>query len=122
MSSTKSPAIIVDSQVAKMWREAPQDVRHKFQEEARIEKEEHQRKYPNYRYQPVFRRTDIIRRRVRKDKTEDEKVEAVAEAMIKGKAGEELVEEVKEQIIRSAAASEDESDGGNGSKRRFVHG
>jgi hypothetical protein len=105
-----------------MWREAPQDVRHKFQEEARIEKEEHQRKYPNYRYQPVFRRTDIIRRRVRKDKTEDEKVEAVAEAMIKGKAGEELVEEVKEQIIRSAAASEDESEGGGGSKRRYVLG
>ena len=39
--------------------------------------------------------------------------------MIKGKAGEELVEEVKEQIIRSAAASEDESEGGNGSKRRY---
>jgi hypothetical protein len=30
-------------QAAKMWREAPQDVRQKFQEQARIEKEEHQR-------------------------------------------------------------------------------
>ena len=28
-----------------MWREAPQAVRHRFQEQARIEKEEHQRKY-----------------------------------------------------------------------------
>lgn len=93
-----------------MWREAPQEVRHKFQEEARIEKEEHQRKYPGYRYQPVFRRTDIIRRRVRKDKTEDNKVEAVADAMIKGKAGTALAEEVKEQVAASAAASESESE------------
>ena len=93
-----------------MWREAPQEVRHKFQEEARLEKEEHQRKYPGYRYQPVFRRTDIIRRRVRKDKTEDEKVEAVAEAMIQGKAGRALAEEVKEQVSKSAAASESESE------------
>jgi hypothetical protein len=28
-----------------MWREAPQEVRQKFQEQARIEKEEHQRLY-----------------------------------------------------------------------------
>lgn len=101
-----------------MWREAPQEVRHKFQEEARIEKEEHQRKYPGYRYQPVFRRTDIIRRRVRKDKTEEEKVEAVAEAMIQGKAGKLLAEEVKEQVAKSAAASESESEAAP--KRRYV--
>jgi hypothetical protein len=102
---------------AKMWREAPQDVRAKFQEMARLEKEEHQRKYvssarprvtwagvdpfryPGYRYQPVFRRTDIIRRRVRKDGAEDEKVEAVAEALIQGKAGGELEREIKEQAL-----------------------
>ena len=56
-------------------------------------------RYPNYRYQPVFRRTDIIRRRVRKDGAEDEKVEAVAEALIKGKAGEKLEEEIKAQAL-----------------------
>jgi len=31
-----------------MWREAPQEVRKKFQEEARVEKEEHQRKYVSF--------------------------------------------------------------------------
>lgn len=82
-----------------MWREAPQDVRQKFQEQARLEKEEHQRLYPGYRYQPVFRRTDIIRRRVRKDPAEDEKVEAVAEALIKGKSGGALEKDIKEQMV-----------------------
>ena len=86
-------------QAAKMWREAPQDVRQKFQEQARLEKEEHQRLYPGYRYQPVFRRTDIIRRRVRKDPAEDEKVEAVAEALIKGKSGGALEKDIKEQMV-----------------------
>jgi hypothetical protein len=95
---------------AKMWREAPQDVRQKFQEQARLEKEEHQRKYPGYRYQPVFRRTDIIRRRVRKDPAEDEKVEAVAELLIKGKAGEALESEIKEQLTQRSEASESEGE------------
>nr|XP_031862520.1 uncharacterized protein CI109_002017 [Kwoniella shandongensis]KAA5529592.1 hypothetical protein CI109_002017 [Kwoniella shandongensis] len=107
--------------VAKMWKEAPQDVRARFQNEARIEKEEHQRKYPGYRYQPVFRRTDIIRRRVRKDPTEDEKVEAVAEALIKGKAGGELEKEIKETLVGKSEGSESEAEsskGGSGTSRR----
>ncbi|ORX41040.1 hypothetical protein BD324DRAFT_612990 [Kockovaella imperatae] len=95
---------------AKMWREAPQEVRQKFQEQARIEKEEHQRKYPGYRYQPVFRRTDIIRRRVRKDPAEDDKVEAVAEALIKGKVGNDLEKDIKDQMATRSDMSETESD------------
>ena len=67
-------------------------------------------RYPGYRYQPVFRRTDIIRRRVRKDPAEDEKVDAVAEALIKGKTGEKLEEEIKEQLISRSEASESEAD------------
>ena len=82
-----------------MWKEAPQEVRAKFQEMARIEKEEHQRLYPGYRYQPVFRRTDIVRRRVRKDPSEDEKVDAVADALMQGKAGGSLEREIKEQML-----------------------
>ena len=121
-----------------MWREAPQEVRAKFQEQARIEKEEHQRlcvrswryaieagadsRYPGYRYQPVFRRTDIIRRRVRKDQAEDEKVEAVAEALIQGKSGEKLEKEIRNQmVVRSneiASESEAESTRTNSGKSR----
>ncbi|WVO17430.1 hypothetical protein L204_105122 [Cryptococcus depauperatus] len=105
---------------AKMWKEAPQEVRQKFQEQARLEKEEHARKYPGYRYQPVFRRTDIIRRRVRKDPAEDQKVDAVAEALIQGKAGEALEKEIKEQLVTRSEASESETDSirSNKSRRR----
>ncbi|TYJ54374.1 hypothetical protein B9479_004962 [Cryptococcus floricola] len=95
---------------AKMWKEAPQEVRQEFQEKARLEKEEHQRKYPGYRYQPVFRRTDIIRRRVRKDPAEDDKVDAVADALIKGKAGGDLEKEIKDQLVTRSDASENESE------------
>ncbi|KAK8850518.1 hypothetical protein IAR55_004436 [Kwoniella newhampshirensis] len=102
---------------AKMWKEAPPEVRARFEEQARIEKEEHQRKYPGYRYQPAFRRTNIIRRRVRKDPAEDEKVDAVAEALIKGKAGGELEQEVKDQLVKSDA-SESEAESSRGGSRR----
>lgn len=59
----------------------------------------------------MFRRTDIIRRRVRKDPAEDEKFEAVAEALIKGKAGDQLEKEIKNQMIARSEASEDDEGG-----------
>ncbi len=68
-------------------------------------------RYPGYRYQPVFRRTDIIRRRVRKDASEDEKVVAVAEALIKGKAGGALEKEMKDQMTQRSEASESDAEG-----------
>lgn len=55
-------------------------------------------KYPGYRYQPVYRRTNVIRRRVRKDEAEEEKCRSVAELLIKGKSGEALETEIKEKI------------------------
>jgi hypothetical protein len=60
----------------------------------------------------VFRRTDIIRRRVRKDQAEDDKVEAVAEALIQGKSGEKLEKEIREQMIARSneIASESEAE------------
>nr|XP_019000384.1 uncharacterized protein I203_07166 [Kwoniella mangroviensis CBS 8507]OCF63845.1 hypothetical protein I203_07166 [Kwoniella mangroviensis CBS 8507] len=104
---------------AKMWKEAPLEVRAKFNEQARLEKEEHARKYPGYRYQPVFRRTDIIRRRVRKDPAEDEKVDAVAEALIKGKSGDKLEKEIKDQIIQKGNESDSaQSEMSSSSSRR----
>lgn len=58
--------------------------------------------YPNYRYQPAFRRTDIVRRRVRKDPNEDAKCEAVASLLIQGATGEVLETEVKESLAQTA--------------------
>ncbi|KAJ9099991.1 hypothetical protein QFC19_005808 [Naganishia cerealis] len=83
---------------SKMWAEAPPAVKAQFTEAARKEKAEHARLYPDYRYQPAYRRTDIIRRRVRKDPLEDDKCEAVASLLIQGKAGNALETEVKEKI------------------------
>ncbi|WVQ72004.1 hypothetical protein IAR50_001548 [Cryptococcus sp. DSM 104548] len=83
---------------AKMWSEAPPDQKAHFNELARIEKEEHLKKYPGYRYQPVYRRTNVIRRRVRKDEAEEEKCKNIAELLSKGKSGEQLEAEIKERI------------------------
>lgn len=72
--------------------------------------------------QPVFRRTDIIRRRVRKEAHEDDKVEAVAELLMKGKAGTALEREIKDQLKDLTGEESDSgvesSAGSTGSRRR----
>ncbi|WVQ79691.1 hypothetical protein IAT38_001791 [Cryptococcus sp. DSM 104549] len=99
---------------AKMWSEAPPDQKAHFNDLARIEKEEHMKKYPGYRYQPVYRRTNVIRRRVRKDEAEEEKCKNVAELLIKGKSGEELESEIREKISKGSEG--EGSSSGRGSK------
>lgn len=56
------------------------------------------KKYPGYRYQPVYRRTNVVRRRVRKDEAEEEKCKNVAELLMKGKSGQEMEEKIKEKV------------------------
>lgn len=53
-------------------------------------------RYPGYRYQPVYRRTNVIRRRVRKDQAEEEKCNNVAQLLMEGKTGEQLAEEIRD--------------------------
>ena len=60
-------------------------------------------RYPGYRYQPVYRRTNVIRRRVRKDEAEEEKCRSVAELLLKGKSGEALESEIKEKINKDTS-------------------
>ena len=60
------------------------------------------RRYPGYRYQPVYRRTNVVRRRVRKDAAEEEKCKSVAQLLMQGKTGEELAEEIKETGTQNA--------------------
>lgn len=57
-------------------------------------------RYPGYRYQPVYRRTNVIRRRVRKDEAEEARCRDVAELLMKGTSGEQLAEEIKEKMIK----------------------
>ncbi|WVO21472.1 uncharacterized protein IAS62_002781 [Cryptococcus decagattii] len=67
---------------AKMWSEASAEQKAHFNELTLIEKEEHMKKYLGHRYQPVYRRTNVVRRRVRKDEAEEEKCKNVAELLI----------------------------------------
>lgn len=98
--------------VAKMWADAPLEQKERFAELAKVEKEDHLKKYvfstlgeiwemltgryPGYRYQPVYRRTNVIRRRVRKDEADEEKCNNVAALLLKGTSGVELEEEIKD--------------------------
>lgn len=63
------------------------------------------KKYPDYRYQPVYRRTNVVRRRVRKDEAEEEKCKNVAELLMKGKSGQELEQEIKEKVASGVTKS-----------------
>ncbi|ODO11053.1 hypothetical protein I350_01655 [Cryptococcus amylolentus CBS 6273] len=94
---------------AKMWSEAPPEQKAHFNELARIEKEEHLKKYPGYRYQPVYRRTNVIRRRVRKDEAEEEKCKNIAELLSKGKSGEQLEAEIKEKLANEKTKKKSQS-------------
>ncbi|WRT68647.1 uncharacterized protein IL334_005626 [Kwoniella shivajii] len=105
---------------AKMWSEAPPDQKAQFNDLARIEKEEHLKKYPGYRYQPVYRRTNVIRRRVRKDEAEEQKCKSVAELLIKGKSGEALENEIKEKIRRGSDVSPESTKERSASRRSSV--
>lgn len=68
----KQPAIVaknagitnneVSKEIGRMWHEEPLEVRHKFQKMAEDAKQEHMKKYPEYRYRP--RRPQERKRRV----------------------------------------------------------
>lgn len=62
-------------------------------------------RYPGYRYQPVYRRTNVIRRRVRKDEAEEEKCHSVAQLLLAGKTGQKLETEIKAKIRRGPTAA-----------------
>jgi len=56
--------------------------------------------------EPVYRRTNVIRRRVRKDEAEEEKCQSVAELLLKGKTGTALESEIKDKIkLRPGSSS-----------------
>ncbi|RIB25509.1 putative HMG box protein, partial [Gigaspora rosea] len=42
----------VSKEIGRMWHEEPQEIRSKFQKMADAAKQEHMKKYPEYRYRP----------------------------------------------------------------------
>jgi HMG box factor len=46
--------------------------------------------YPDYKYQPVYRRTNVVRRKMKPDPVEDKKCTVLASLLMEGKEGVEL--------------------------------
>lgn len=57
--------------------------------------------YPDYKYQPVYRRTGAPRRQIKADPVEVKKCTLVANLLLDGKKGEELKKEAKKAVERS---------------------
>ena len=53
----------------------------------------------------MYRRTNVIRRRVRKDEAEEEKCKSVAALLMKGKTGVALESEIKHEMKRGPSSS-----------------
>src|SRR6266498_3513651 len=64
----------VSKEIGKMWHEEPMEVRLKFQKMAEAAKEEHMKKYPEYRYRP--RRPQERKRRVQTRETSNRRSSA----------------------------------------------
>jgi HMG box factor len=57
--------------------------------------------YPNYKYQPVYRRSQVVRRQIKADPVEEKKCALVANLLLDGKNGDELKKETKKAVERS---------------------
>jgi HMG box factor len=46
--------------------------------------------YPDYKYQPVYRRANVVRRKMKPDPVEEKRCTVVASLLLEGKEGAEL--------------------------------
>jgi HMG box factor len=46
--------------------------------------------YPDYKYQPVYRRSNVVRRKMKPDPVEEKRCTVVASLLLEGKEGAEL--------------------------------
>ncbi len=75
--------------IAHMWKSlAPEDRAH-YEQIAKEEKERHKQLFPNYRYQPTTRRTEVSKRNVKKLENGEEECQEIADIILKaqGKDG-----------------------------------
>ncbi|CEH11707.1 HMG-box transcription factor [Ceraceosorus bombacis] len=92
--------------ISHMWRSLPTEEREMWAKEAQREKDEHALLYPDYKFKPVYRRENVVRRSVRKEGDEEEKNLKIADHILKshGRDGVQLGEEPNSNIIASSAS------------------
>ncbi len=75
--------------IAHMWKSLAQEDRAHYEKIAYEEKERHKQLFPNYRYQPTTRRTNVNKRNVKKLENGDEECQEIADIILKaqGKGG-----------------------------------
>ncbi|GAC71737.1 HMG-box transcription factor [Moesziomyces antarcticus T-34] len=75
--------------IAHMWKSLAQEDRAHYEKIAHEEKERHKQLFPNYRYQPTTRRTNVNKRNVKKLENGDEECQEIADIILKaqGKGG-----------------------------------
>lgn len=75
--------------ISHMWRSLGKEERALWEAQAEAEKERHRREYPDYKYRPGSRRTNIHRRNVRKLSSTERECEHIADVILKacGRSG-----------------------------------
>ncbi|KAJ3482094.1 hypothetical protein NLI96_g7218 [Meripilus lineatus] len=72
----KQPQADVSKVIAKLWHDAPPDIREEYERKAANEKAEHERKYPNYKYKPKSKADKERERQTKKAEKLRQKEEA----------------------------------------------
>ncbi|KAF8665087.1 hypothetical protein AX16_000555 [Volvariella volvacea WC 439] len=82
--------------IAHMWNKLPESDKQYWRRRADMEKLEHERKYPDYRFTPGHRSKKPVKRKVKRNSDRElKRCEEVAELLLAGKAGSELEKEVE---------------------------
>ncbi|CAJ0754958.1 24779_t:CDS:2 [Entrophospora sp. SA101] len=79
----------VSKEIGKMWHEEPEDIRLKYQKMAETAKQEHMKKYPEYRYKP--RRPEEKKRRRSSKSSSQTQHENNGKGLLLGEGHEELI-------------------------------
>ncbi|KAJ6519282.1 hypothetical protein C8R45DRAFT_17012 [Mycena sanguinolenta] len=92
---------------AAVWKAFSEEEKKPYQIAAELEKLEHKRLYPNYRFTPTVRATKPVKRKVNRNGQKDiERSRQVAQLILAGKEGHELEEAVRDLDEGAAAAAE----------------
>ncbi|KAJ7480107.1 hypothetical protein B0H11DRAFT_1267659 [Mycena galericulata] len=87
---------IISRVAAILWHDLPEEDKREYQVKAELEKLEHRRLHPNYRFLPVVRAQKPLKRKVQRNGPEDlERCREIAELLKAGKQGDELEEAVR---------------------------
>ncbi|KAJ7630426.1 high mobility group box domain-containing protein [Roridomyces roridus] len=101
---------IISRIVGHLWRDMSDAEKQPFHVKAELEKEEHRRLYPNYRFNPIVRTSKPVKRKVQRNGPEDlERCREMAELLKAGKQGDELEEAVRIRHLEKTVTPTTES-------------